>query len=173
MGQIRDSESYAEIMWAFSEYNLLKIYALRAFGYLGDRRAVDLLINELYDSLNRLTAVEALGMIGDSKAIDPLLNRMNITIADHLRSYGYKPDLDLRSLVTPYLRALEKLGCDKERIDALLDGISQEWRQKGIKKPSPSASDALCPSCGNVNTMLSVKGGKVRYFCPKCRSEFG
>ncbi len=81
----------------------VRLEATEVLGALGDKRAIEPLIERLGDSDGRVrhTAAQALGALGDKRAVEPLIERLS----DSGR--------DVRQAATA---TLEQLGATKEQV---------------------------------------------------------
>ena len=126
-----------------NDYYLIRKVAAGALGRLGDKRAVDPLIEALSDGmyLVRLSAAGALGRLGDKRAVDPLIKALSDdesvvrkAAAGALGRLGDRRAVDplVKALLHKYYgtrwRAAEALGQlgDKRAVDPLIDALSDK-----------------------------------------------
>lgn len=76
--------------------------ALKALGFIGDRRAVPAIIPFLKDADNREAAVTSLGLLRDARAVEPILPTLTVTV----KRYRNAAILALRRIGSPAFPAL-------------------------------------------------------------------
>ena len=80
MGKEEEEPTFEELLEQIQdEDDFIQAEAIIALGDLGDKRAVEFLINALenVDAPRASTIAESLGKIGDKRAIDPLINQLD------------------------------------------------------------------------------------------------
>lgn len=114
----------------------------RALGRLGDRKAVEPLINALDDEDDsvRTVVAGALGVLGDGRAVDPLIKLLN------------DPSIDTRSGAA---RALGKIG-DKRAVPHLIAALTEVHKQKDSNF-APIYPFAAVRALGEINDPRSVE----------------
>ena len=133
-------------------------HAAEALGKLGDKRAVDPLINALSDDdfWVRLSAAEALGRLGDTRAVDPLIKMLSDDYSgvrrDAAEALGLLAD---KRAVDPLIEALadndshvrreaaEALGRlgDKRAVDPLIEALADD--DSGGRRSAAEALEQL------------------------------
>jgi HEAT repeat protein len=112
----------------------LRRFAARALGIIGDKRAVEPLIEIAINTklpFTRGYAVHALGEIGDARAVDPLINIFNSTFIefDKISDPGKTHALTGDFFSIPM--AISKIG-DERGIALLMELFNNEKRFKGL-----------------------------------------
>ena len=116
-------------------------HAAEALGKLGDKRAVDPLINALADddSIVRRDAAEALGLLGDKRAVDPLI-----------KALGDKEEWVRRTAA----KALEQLG--QPEWAQYVRGDDDDFRRLGSSK-DPRAVDPLIKALAEPDYIYDIR----------------
>jgi len=165
-------------------YPIVREYAARGLGIIGDQKAVDPLMVALSDrnDLVRNAAARALGQIGDPRAVGPLCEVSPVTpgaivalgeiggdratnhVMDYIRSFRYYSDEypgDRRTLqyVLPAIEALGKTG-DTKTVDALSEILT--WRDPVIRV-------AAVKALGNTDNAAAIE--PLTYVASRDESE--
>lgn len=116
-----DERAYDALMQLYEkEGQSLRVAVIKALGKLGDRRAVDFLIERLEDQSERrqarIAAAEALGIIGDQRAVLSLMQQIET------------PERGQKELIRASALSLAKIG-DPQAVDLLLNILTLPSRR--------------------------------------------